>query len=525
MKADALHHHRHYHHQHHPDHQPVVPMAAQPQQHHQYHNKQQAQQRVVYLQAACPIEERTPPSLGDRQQASIALDHSPKYRWSRSLSLGGRGKRSQSLGRDTLDTSAPPSLHKNSIYNKTLSWLRNLRTTSNKNRSNSHADSGSNTPRDGESGTPSKDSCKEESRTYKDPKRYSREGGEDPHRTVAAQESVSSHGLTGGSSQDRHYYHQPSGTSKYRHSVIGHVTQDQYPGDSYSANIDYFEQHYPRIKTVEPHVETHQVAVAGPSPSSQEQRVADDHLRSSTSRGSKPTSRHAANDNAQHRHSVIGDVSYIQDYQQHQHYHHAQRHLHPGHHHHLDGPPDQAHGFSREQRTFSASTQGIDNPGFSESSDHSAGPTPDAAESDGGSHRSTASSVGSTVTRILRARLFGRAKSSISLHLEKGPPPPSLSKDLARPASHPKELLPHAHPHPHVHPRPASSVSALNLGTDYNISAVKLRPKKGQCDSKHVYVVNKDTKPSRPRSCATLPRDAKLGKAVTVTDGRLHGLI
>lgn len=56
-------------------------------------------------------------------------------------------------------------------------------------------------------------------------------------------------------------------------------------------------------------------------------------------------------------------------------------------------------------------------------------------------------------------------------------------------------------------------MSALNLGTDYNISAVKLRPKKGQCDSKHVYVVNKDTKPSRPRSCATLPRDAKLGKA------------
>ncbi|XP_076448459.1 cyclin-dependent kinase 17-like [Babylonia areolata] len=64
-----------------------------------------------------------------------------------------------------------------------------------------------------------------------------------------------------------------------------------------------------------------------------------------------------------------------------------------------------------------------------------------------------------------------------------------------------------------VHPRPAASVSALNLGTDYNMSAVKLRPKKGQPggDSKHVYVVNKDTKPSRPRSCATLPRDAKLG--------------
>ena len=396
------------------------------------------------------------------------------------------------MGRDFSETSAPPSLHKNSIYNKTLSWLRNLRTSSNKNRNNLQSDSDISTCQGDDNGTnaESKEKSKDTAR------KYIREGGgSNPPRSVS-QDCISSHSMPAGPSEERHYY-QPGASGKYRHSVIGRVTPDKQEGDSPSTSKDYFKLHYPRIKLAEPPQDAHQ-AVVGP-PSSQESCPNEDFLRSSTSRGSKRSQ--SSSTKVQHRHSVIGDVSYVQDYQQHQHYHNHHRHY-PQY---AEGPlpaPDQTHGFSREQRTFSLSTQGIDNPGFSESSADASSSTGPSDTSEGASHRSLASSVGSTVTRILRARLFGRAKSSISLHLDRAPDPPSSHLPLD------------PHPHPQVHPRPSASVSALNLGTDYNISAVKLRPKKGQGgDSKHVYVVNKDTKPSRPRSCATLPRDAKLGKA------------
>uniref|UniRef100_A0A2C9JGH2 cyclin-dependent kinase n=1 Tax=Biomphalaria glabrata TaxID=6526 RepID=A0A2C9JGH2_BIOGL len=93
---------------------------------------------------------------------------------------------------------------------------------------------------------------------------------------------------------------------------------------------------------------------------------------------------------------------------------------------------------------------------------------------------------GSTVTRILREKLFGRAKSSISLNLE------SDSK------SQPYRAM-------------ATSSSLHSMGTtESGMSIVKMRPKKCK-PSDHVYVVNREDKMSRPRSCATLPHDVKLG--------------
>ncbi|KAH9503749.1 Cyclin-dependent kinase 17 [Bulinus truncatus] len=95
---------------------------------------------------------------------------------------------------------------------------------------------------------------------------------------------------------------------------------------------------------------------------------------------------------------------------------------------------------------------------------------------------------GSTVTRILREKLFGRAKSSISLNLE------SDSKN------YPYRTM-------------ATSSSLHSMGTNESggvMSIVKLRPKKCK-PSDNVYVVNREDKMSRPRSCATLPHDVKLG--------------
>lgn len=88
---------------------------------------------------------------------------------------------------------------------------------------------------------------------------------------------------------------------------------------------------------------------------------------------------------------------------------------------------------------------------------------------------------GSTVTRILREKLFGRAKSSISLDEESQQPSRCMS----------------------------SSFHATQAGG----GLVKLRPKKCK-PSDHVYVVNREDKMMRPRSCATLPHDAKLGESM-----------
>ncbi|XP_025106180.1 cyclin-dependent kinase 16-like isoform X1 [Pomacea canaliculata] len=130
----------------------------------------------------------------------------------------------------------------------------------------------------------------------------------------------------------------------------------------------------------------------------------------------------------------------------------------------------------------------------------------------GDGQRAAFTTLGSTVTRILRARLFGRAKSSISLHLDH--PQDGSDPVVTGNASHSHRGGVGGGGGAQVPARVSAtsgSTSALNLSGDYSVSAVKLRPKKGQGDSKHVYVVTRDTKPWRPRSCATLPRDTKLG--------------
>nr|KAG5711265.1 hypothetical protein BaRGS_005962 [Batillaria attramentaria] len=494
MKADTLHHHHlpqyHYNSNNH-HHSAAVAMASVPAPQQQQPNHH-PQQRVVYLHATCPIEDQTLDHLGGgggghQQQNATDQGGSPRaYHWSRSLSLGGH-KRSQSLGRDT---SAPPSLHKNSIYNKTISWLRNLRTTSSKNRTNNiqsdtaaatTTTSSTTTTTSTKTGT---SSTKDRTLRDTESKFVVRTGAVDPDQSFS--QDVAGHSLsTSGHHHHQHHltqdtrHYKSSGTSKYRHSVIGNVSQEpHYPGDASFSNRSEggggFEpqpshgrkgsletqsrtphsiDHYPR-DTVEPHYQhsTKQFS---------REDIADTHYNTSASRYSS------------------GDVSGV--------------------------------------------CHGIDNPGFSESNDK--GPTDNASGeggegSSGGNGKRGPSSVGSTVTRILKARLFGRAKSSISLHLERATPStrtckaPTLTSSATLPSL--THLHPSAHHGPHPHePGGASrhpmSASALNLGTDYAISAVKLRPKKGQCDNKHVYVVNKDTKPSRPRSCATLPRDAKLG--------------
>ncbi|XP_012935400.1 cyclin-dependent kinase 18 [Aplysia californica] len=106
---------------------------------------------------------------------------------------------------------------------------------------------------------------------------------------------------------------------------------------------------------------------------------------------------------------------------------------------------------------------------------------------------------GSTVTRILREKLFGRAKSSINLNTD-------------------QEKQHHASSFSQGHPPAArggvtGSVSSHCVGAPESATAaVKLRTKKSKpLTSEHVYVVNREQKMSRPRSCATLPHDAKLG--------------
>ncbi|RUS77113.1 hypothetical protein EGW08_015129 [Elysia chlorotica] len=120
---------------------------------------------------------------------------------------------------------------------------------------------------------------------------------------------------------------------------------------------------------------------------------------------------------------------------------------------------------------------------------------------------------GNNVTRILRQKLFGRAKSSVSLNSESARQQARLAGPgggeggggggggAARGMS--------------------TSHSAHSVGSAVALSAaggpdavVKLRAKKSKglmSSSEHVYVVNREEKMLRPRSCATLPQDGKLG--------------
>lgn len=102
---------------------------------------------------------------------------------------------------------------------------------------------------------------------------------------------------------------------------------------------------------------------------------------------------------------------------------------------------------------------------------------------------SQAPTSGLTVTRILREKLFGRAKSSIILGLE---------QDDAQKQQHSST---------------SGSTSSTDLGGKSGSSLVKLRHKKYKpVSSDHKYVINREDKMCRPRSCATLPHDAKLGE-------------
>ncbi|CAG5130797.1 unnamed protein product [Candidula unifasciata] len=98
---------------------------------------------------------------------------------------------------------------------------------------------------------------------------------------------------------------------------------------------------------------------------------------------------------------------------------------------------------------------------------------------------------GSTVTRILREKLFGRAKSSISITLENGTKLEKQQQLASRGIT--------------------NSFSAHAVGAG-ETGGVKLRSKKCKTSSSdHCYVVNREEKMSRPRSCATLPHYVKLG--------------
>lgn len=102
---------------------------------------------------------------------------------------------------------------------------------------------------------------------------------------------------------------------------------------------------------------------------------------------------------------------------------------------------------------------------------------------------SQAPTSGLTVTRILREKLFGRAKSSIILGLE---------QDDAQKQQHSST---------------SGSTSSTDLGGKSGSSLVKLRHNKYKpVSSDHKYVINREDKMCRPRSCATLPHDAKLGE-------------
>ncbi|GFR62028.1 hypothetical protein ElyMa_001861100 [Elysia marginata] len=106
---------------------------------------------------------------------------------------------------------------------------------------------------------------------------------------------------------------------------------------------------------------------------------------------------------------------------------------------------------------------------------------------------------GNNVTRILRQKLFGRAKSSVNLHTDPG----------RHQARHGGGGAP-----AHLVRGMSSSHSAHSVSSTGQDNVVKLRAKKSKglmSSSEHVYVVNREEKMLRPRSCAAIPQDGKLG--------------
>lgn len=488
MKADTLHHHHCLHHHHLlpsalPPQQPTMPQGSDRHQdhppHHQHHQQQQlklsSQQRVVYLRPSCPIEDYDgDPSAGGRVPLSRDLQEIKEptlQRWSRSASVtsaGGRGGRSQSLGRDT---SAPPSLQKNSIYNKTLSWLRNLRTVSTKNRSNLGPD-------DDDDGRDKRNtpSVAEDQRatglvtsTNANISGYRRGGSSAPTSFLASQDKRHSCCVDG------HSQEKPGQQQRHSFVATDYPPRGRVQGGSAPGDVNRGHHHHHNAC----HLSDHRHSVAGDVSFSQDHRpqlmISDCHCVSRGTTASSTSSSVAGSDPRLDR--MVTNV-----------------------------PPEYWQG----QDTCTAGGRASS---MERSKDGEVGP--------GEGQRAAFTTLGSTVTRILRARLFGRAKSSISLHL-----------DHPQDGSDPVVTGNASHSHrggvggggaqvPARVSATSGSTSALNLSGDYSVSAVKLRPKKGQGDSKHVYVVTRDTKPWRPRSCATLPRDTKLGKTPLAPSVRL----
>ena len=122
--------------------------------------------------------------------------------------------------------------------------------------------------------------------------------------------------------------------------------------------------------------------------------------------------------------------------------------------------------------------------------------------------------LGSKVTKILRAKLFGHAKSSIGVHLDE-----RLSKLddkchlLLNKADAPSPVyLDRGKPSGEVALHQLDTVNMCSV--DLCLNDVTLGFKKGPCsaDKGQVYVMNDGNVLSRPRSCATFPQDANLGK-------------
>ncbi|GFN90890.1 hypothetical protein PoB_001739600 [Plakobranchus ocellatus] len=124
---------------------------------------------------------------------------------------------------------------------------------------------------------------------------------------------------------------------------------------------------------------------------------------------------------------------------------------------------------------------------------------------------------GNNVTRILRQRLFGRAKS---MNLESGQPSGRHQRQGGGGSYHSRGMSSSHSSHSVGAGATPSSVFS-NSGSAVSVSSdavVKLRTKKSKglmSSSEHVYVVNREEKMLRPRSCAALSQDVKLGEWAT----------
>ncbi|KAK3800628.1 hypothetical protein RRG08_003035 [Elysia crispata] len=194
---------------------------------------------------------------------------------------------------------------------------------------------------------------------------------------------------------------------------------------------------------------------------------------------------HSSNGHHDHHHHNAADRS---NGDRPAHHYHQNQQQHHAHHHHLNHNHNQQQSQQQKQKG-SAGREG--------SSEELSIPQAAAVVS------------GNNVTRILRQKLFGRAKSSVNLNTEPGRQQGRHGGGGgAGPSSHLARGMSGSHS--------AHSVgAAVSLSSGGSEAVVKLRAKKSKglmSSSEHVYVVNREEKMLRPRSCATIPQDGKLGE-------------